>query len=94
MAFDAKKWLIEDMKFSPAEAEEMAAKFSGERASTLEAGYASAADRATIAANRADADRVKADLDAATNKLNAEIAESAPLTPAEKGQSAELRQSL
>jgi hypothetical protein len=94
MAFDVAKWLKDEMKFSDAEATEMAAKFSGERASALEAGYASASDRATIAANRDDANRVKADLEAKTAKLNAEIAEWATLTTAEKGQADDLRASL
>ncbi len=94
MAFDPKKWLMEDMKFSEAEAAEMAAKFTGERASALEAGYASASERATIAANRDEANRIKAELERATEKLNGEIAEWARLTTAEKGQSDTLRASL
>lgn len=94
MALDVKKWLIEEMGFSEAEAAEIAPKYTAERAAKLESGYVAANDRAAVAAARQDIDSAKAELKAANDRLNAEIAEWATMTAAEKAQSTELRDSL
>ena len=91
MAFDVKKWLVEEMKFSAAEADEMAPKFSGERVSVLERSQLSVSE---IAAAKAELTKTQNEYTAANTRLNAEMAEWATLTAAEKAQATELQASL
>lgn len=91
MAFDVKKWLVEDMKFSADEAEKMAAAFTPERISTLEATYG---DATTYRRTNKEIEKTQADLKAANDRLNAEMAEWATLTAKEKEQATELQKSL
>lgn len=93
MAFDVRQFL-KDMKFSDAQIEEMAPKFGADQIAAAEAGYVAANDRASIAAARSEIQNQQAQLKAANDKLNAEIAEWATLTSEEKAQSTELRDSL
>lgn len=90
-AFDIKKWLTEDMKFSAAEAETMAASFTPERIATLESGYANAT---ALKADRAEVTKLQTEFKTANDRLNAEMAEWATLTAAEKAQATELQASL
>jgi len=91
MAFDVKKWLMEDMKFSADEAEKMAASFTPERVSTLEATYG---DATTYRKTSKEIEKAQADFKAANDRLNAEMAEWASLTAKEKEQATALQTSL
>jgi len=91
MAFDVKKWLIEDLGFSEAEATELVAKFDGERATKLEKGYLRQSD---YSRHMNDLQKAQTDLKAANDRLNAEMAEWASLTATEKEQATKLRGDL
>lgn len=88
--FDIKTWLVE-MGFSEAEATEMAPKFEGEKLTRIETqvGLRSTteAERATIAATQ---DKLKK----ANEKLDAELAEWATLSAAEKASATQLQADL
>ena len=84
MAFDIKKFLAGDMKFSEAEVAEMLPKFTAERVTTLEAGVVSAADRKAIEDSKRALAASQAELDKKSNELNAEMAEWATMTAAEQ----------
>lgn len=91
MAFDLKKWLMEDMKFSADEAEKMAASFTPERISTLEKTYG---DATTYRSTSAEIAKTQQQLKEANDRLNAEMAEWATLTAKEKEQNTALQTSL
>lgn len=88
MALDIKKWLTEEMGFSEAEATEMAPKFTAERAAKIETSVG------LLSANTAAQTKIKqtqAELQAANDRLNAEMAEWATLSTQEKAEATELR---
>lgn len=91
MAFDIKKWLMEDMKFSEAEAAEMAPKFTAERQSVIERNIGLGSE---LTAARAEIGTTQAALKKANDDLEAEMAEWAKLTTKEKTEATELRTSL
>lgn len=91
MAFDIKKWLMEDMKFSDAEATEMMPRFTPERVGVIEKNIGLSSANASA---NAEVAKLQSDLKAANDKLNAEMAEWATLTTAEKAEATALRASL
>ena len=91
MAFDTKKWLLEDLGFSEQEATDLLPKFEGERAGKVEKGYLRQAD---YSKQMNAAKKAEADLLAASERLNAEMAQWATMTATERAQSTELRASL
>lgn len=86
-AFDTKKWLMDDLGFSEEEAKDLLPKFET-RAEKVQSGYL----------RQSDYDRRmnegKAELAAANDKLNAEMAEWASLTASEKQSATQLRVDL
>jgi septal ring factor EnvC (AmiA/AmiB activator) len=76
--FDIKKYLIEEMGFPEAEATTMAGNFKPENVAKVQA------SRSTMEAERAKVTKAQTDLEAANERLNAEMAEWAQLTSAEK----------
>jgi hypothetical protein len=71
------------MKFSDADAAEMEAKFTGDRATALGRTFD---DATTFRSTNAEIDKTRKDLQAANERLNAEMAEWASLTAKEKEQ--------
>ena len=91
MAFDLKKWLKEEMKFSAEEADEIAPKFTAERIKTIEQAYG---DANTYRTTSADISKTQRDLASANERLNNEMAEWASLTAKEKENATALQSSL
>ncbi len=91
MAFDTKKWLIEDLGFSEEKATALLPEFDGERATKLEKGYLRQSD---YSRSMNDLQKSQTDLAAANDRLNNEMAEWATLTASEKSQSTKLRSDL
>ncbi len=95
MAVDIKKWLRDEMGFTDAaQIDEIASKFTNDHAAKLEAGYVASSDRAAVAAARTEIETQKAALKTANDKLNAELAEWASMTAAEKAEAGALRADL
>ena len=90
MAFDLPKWMKEDMGFSDDEIKELSPKFEG-RADKLEKGYLRQSD---YSKKMNEVQKAQTDLAAANERLNAEAAEWATLTAAEKQQATALRSDL
>lgn len=94
MAFDVKKWLVEEMKFTPEQAEQMAPSFTGDRVTALESGYVGKAERDRLAAEQAGIEKTRTELKALDDKLNKEMAEWATLSASEKAKATELQDSI
>lgn len=90
MAFDIPKWLKEDMAFSDEEIATLAPKFAA-KAEVLEKGQLRLQD---YSRHMTGLQKSQADLAAANERLNAEMAEWATLTAAEKQQATALRGDL
>jgi len=94
MAFDTKAWLIDEMGFSAEDAEAMLPKFT-DRAEKLEKGYLRQSDYSRNMNDfKTKSAKAQADLEEANRKLNADMAEWAELTSAEKAQAGNLREKL
>ena len=91
MALDAKKWLVEELGFSEAEAAELAPKFNEERAKKLEGGYLRQSD---YSKKMNEVGKAQKDYEAANERLNGEMAEWASLTASEKANATKLRSDL
>lgn len=92
--FDTKKWLVEDLGFSEDEAKDLIPKFEA-KAEKVGSGFLRQSDYDRLMnESKAELQKGKADLDAANEKLNAEMAEWASLTAAEKAQATQLRADL
>lgn len=91
MSFDIKKWLTEEMKFSAEEAEQMLPKFTADRVSLIEKNIGTTA---ALSAGQAEVAKLQKQLQDANDKLNAEMAEWASLSSAEKAESEALRKSV
>lgn len=90
MAFDTKKWLIDDLGFSAEDAEAMLPKFA-DRADKLEKGYLRQSD---YSKSMNDVSKTQKALDDANAKLNGEMAEWAELTAAEQTKATALRERI
>lgn len=91
MAFDIKKFLMEDLGLEEAEATATAAKIKPESVTRLEGRHKSQAD---IEAAQAAIAKTQTQLAEANERLNGEMAEWASLSTREKAEATELRQSL
>lgn len=88
MAFDAKKWLIEDMGFTEDEATALAPKLKADKIE------ASIGLMSANAAAQQQLQKAQADLQAANERLNVEMSEWAKLTSAEKAAATEQQAAL
>lgn len=95
MAFDTKKWLVEELGFSEADATDLLPKFDGDRAAKVEKGYLRQSDYSKKMNDlQAEVKQQQTDLQAANERLNQEMAEWASLTAAEKEQATKQRGEL
>ncbi len=90
MAFDTKKWLVEEMGFTAEQAETLAPQFA-DRSEKLEKGYLRQSD---YSKQMNDLGKTKADLASANDKLTKEMAEWAALTADEQKRAGDLRAEL
>ena len=94
MAFELAKWLKEDMKFSDAEVAEMLPRFTPERLTQLERGYVAASDRDALTQAQTALAAKQTELTAASDRLNAELAEWASLEATDKTATQAMRDNL
>ena len=95
MALDTKKWLVEEMGFSEAEAAELAPKFTEERAKKLEGGFLRQADYSReMNKLKAEVKKQQDDLSAANERLNQELADWATEQASGRTQTAKQRADL
>lgn len=95
MAFDTKKWLVEDLGFSEAEAAELVPRFDGERAKKLEGGFLRQADYSReMNKLKAEVNKQQAELQAANERLNAELADWAAVQAGRQQEVAGQREAL
>ena len=95
MAFETKKWLVEELGFTEAEAAELEPKFSGERAKKLEGGVLRQADYSRqMNSLKAEVKKQQDELAAANERLNAEMADWAQVAASGRTQTAQQRADL
>jgi len=95
MAFDTKKWLVDELGFSDAEATELAPKFTEDRAKKLEGGFLRQADYSKrMNEFQNEVKKTQKDLADANERLNNEMAAWAEMTSAEKAKATQQRVDL
>lgn len=88
MAFDTKKWLIDELGFTEAEAAELLPKFEGERAKKIEGGVLRQSD---YSRHMNELKKAQQDLEASSARLSEEMADWGKLTAADKERVAKLQ---
>lgn len=95
MAFETKKWLVEELGFTEAEAAELEPKFSGERAKKVEGGYLRQSDYSRqMNSLKAEVKKQQDELTSANERLNAEMADWAQVAASGRQQTAQQREAL